>query len=300
MRGTASRLLYKEPLSRHTRIGTGGPAAALASVHSVADVHDAVMLCRDRSWPMLVLGRGSNLLVPDEGFRGAVLKLGGALNSIVIEPLKRTVTAGGGASLMRLGLLLARQGYPGFSYMGVIPASVGGSVRMNAGIDHVQAIAKDFLRASVLDPATGESMTLEKPDLRFGYRMSGLTERPLIILEAVFRLPKEIVAAQETLQDLRMLLVKRHAAQPRCYRTFGSTFKNPDLPGRSAGWYLDRAGMRGMRSGGAMVACEHANWILNTGGATSADVLELMRIGRTRVLEQFGLLLEEEVVVVPS
>lgn len=292
-------LQFNEPLCRHTRIGIGGPAALLAHTHTPADVREVVMLCREKGWPLMTIGRGSNLLVPDEGFQGCMLKLTGELSEIVIDARNGIVKAGGGASLMGLGLLLARQGYPGCTYMGVIPGSVGGAVRMNAGIAGEQAIEKDFLSACALDPATGEIVTLEKRDFEFGYRTSCLAACPLIILEAVFRLPQEIVPAQETLRDLRALLRKRHAAQPCCYHTFGSTFKNPPNPLRPAGWYLEQVGMRGMRINRAMVASEHANWILNTGGASSADVADLMRIGRTRVFEQFGVHLAEEVVVVP-
>jgi len=291
-------LKFNEPLSRHTRIGTGGPAKLLARAHTTAELRKVVLLCREKDWPFMVVGKGSNLLAPDEGFPGCVLKLGGELNKIELSARERTVRAGGGVSLMVLGLLLARQGYPGFTYMGVIPGSVGGAVRMNAGVAGAQAIEKDFLRALALDPATGETVTLEKSALAFGYRRSCLADRALIILEAVFRLPQEIVPLQETLLDLRALLKKRHAAQPHCYRTFGSTFKNPPNPLRPAGWYLEQVGMRGMRSKGAMVSAEHANWILNTGNASSADVLELMKTGRTRVFERFGVCLEEEVIVV--
>jgi UDP-N-acetylenolpyruvoylglucosamine reductase len=294
------RLQFNEPMCRHTRIGTGGPADLFARAHTADDVRAVALLCRERNWPLMAIGKGSNLLVADEGFHGCMLKLTGELSTIVLDVREGTVRAGGGASLMGLGLLLARNGYQGCAYMGVIPGSVGGAVRMNAGINHEQAIEKDLLRAHALDPATGEIITLDTSELGFGYRTSCLAARALIILEASFRLPLEIVPPQQALNDLRALLNKRHVAQPRCYRTFGSTFKNPPAPNHAAAWYLEQVGMRGMRSGGAMVAHEHANWILNTGGATSADIAELMRIGHTRVVEQFGLKLEEEVVVVPS
>ncbi len=290
-------LQFNEPLGRHTRIGTGGPAALLALARSAEDVRNVVTMCSQKGWPLMVIGKGSNLLVPDEGFQGCMLKLAGELRSIELDVRHGIVRAGGGASLMGLGLLLARGGYPEFTYMGVIPGSVGGAVRMNAGIDSREAIEKDFLRLRALDPATGETVIIEKDEIGFAYRTSCLAGRPLIILEAVFRLPANILPAHETLAALRALLKRRHAAQPRCYRTFGSTFKNPPAPARAAGWYLEQVGMRGMHLGGAMVAREHANWILNTGGATSSDVLSLMRTGRTRVFETFGIHLEEEVIV---
>jgi UDP-N-acetylmuramate dehydrogenase len=298
MQSRSNRTLFNEPLSRHTRIGTGGPAALLAFANTVEDVCDTVRLCRDRDWPLMVLGKGSNILTPDEGLQGAMLKLGGELARIVIDRRVGTVTAGGGAALMVLGLLLARQGFPGFTYMGVIPGSVGGAVRMNAGIAQEQAVDKDFLRATVFDSDTCEIKTLESDELNFGYRTTCLTGQSKLILEAVFRLPPETVSAEKTLGMLRSLLHKRYSAQPHCFRTFGSTFKNPSPSSRSAGWYLEKVGMRGVRQGGAMVAREHANWIINTGGAKTADIVELMCLGRKRVFEKFGLDLQEEVIVV--
>jgi UDP-N-acetylmuramate dehydrogenase len=300
MQSRAIRFFFNEPLSRYTRIGTGGPVSLLAITNTVDDVRETALLCRDRDWPLMVLGKGSNIVVPDEGYPGAMLKLRGQLSRIVIDRRAGTVSAGGGAALMLLGLQLARQGHPGFTYMGVIPGSVGGAVRMNAGIDREQAIEKDFLRAVVLDMRTGEITTLEAGELAFGYRTSCLATRPLIILEAVFRLPTETVSRERTLSELRVLLNKRHAAQPHRFRTFGSTFKNPQPPLRSAGWYLEQVGMQGMRLGGAMVAREHANWIINTGGAKTSDILELICAGRKRVFEKFGLHLQEEVIIVPG
>ena len=272
----------------------------LGFANTVDDVRETVLLCRDRDWPLMVLGKGSNIVAPDEGYPGAMLKLGGQLSRIVIDRSAGTVSAGGGAALMLLGLQLARQGYPGFTYMGVIPGSVGGAVRMNAGIDREQAIQKDFLRAVALDLHTGVINTLEAGELAFGYRTSCLATQSLIILEAVFRLPSETVSRERTLRELRTLLNKRHAAQPRCFRTFGSTFKNPQTPLRSAGWYLEQVGMQGMRLGGAMVAREHANWIINTGGAKTIDIFGLICAGRKRVFEKFGLNLQEEVLIVPG
>jgi UDP-N-acetylenolpyruvoylglucosamine reductase len=300
MQSRSPRFFFNEPLSRHTRIGTGGPVSLLAFANTVDDVRETVLLCRDRDWPLMVLGKGSNILAPDEGYPGAMLKLGGQLSRIVIDRVAGTVSAGGGTALMHLGLQLSRQGDPGFTYMGVIPGSVGGAVRMNAGIDREQAIEKDFLRAVALDLRMGEIKTLEAGELAFGYRTSCLAAHSLIILEVVFRLPSEKVSGETTLSELRVLLNKRHAAQPSCFRTFGSTFKNPPPPLRSAGWYLEQVGMQGMRLGGAMVSREHANWIINTGGAKTIDILGLICVGRERVFEKFGLDLQEEVIIVPG
>ena len=300
MQSRSTRFFFNEPLSRYTRIGTGGPASLLAFANTVDDVRETALLCREKDWPLMVLGKGSNIVAPDEGYPGAMLKLGGQLSRIVIDRNAGTVSAGGGAALMLLGLQLARQGYPGFTYMGVIPGSVGGAVRMNAGIDREQAIQKDFLRAVALDLRTGEINTLEAGELAFGYRTSCLATHSLILLEAVFRLPAETISRERTLSELRTLLNKRHAAQPRCFRTFGSTFKNPQHPLHSAGWYLEQVGMQGMRLGGAMVARQHANWIINTGGAKTNDILELICVGQKRVFEKFGLDLQEEVIIVPG
>jgi UDP-N-acetylmuramate dehydrogenase len=172
---------------------------------------------------------------------------------------------------------------------------------MNAGTGHGQEIASHLLRARVLDPVSLEERWLEHGDCELAYRTSIVCRTQYIVLEAVFRLPEQRAAGPgQAFADIKALFARRRAAHPRSRHTFGSTFKNPAGAEHAAGWYLDHAGMKGMRSGGAMVSLEHANWIINTGGARSDEVKALIGTGQRRVYEQFGVMLEREVVCFPE
>jgi UDP-N-acetylmuramate dehydrogenase len=260
-----------------------------------------VSFARDRRLPLHVLGRGSNVLIHDDVVQSVVVMLSGAFKEMSFQQGAGTVTAGAGVPFIKLGVALARRGYAGCSYMGVIPGSVGGAVRMNAGTGQGQEICCHLLRVRVLDSASLDERWLEHGDLQFSYRTSILCRMPCIVLEAVFRLPEQRDSVPgQALADIKALFARRRAAHPRSRHTFGSTFKNPAGAEHSAGWYLEHAGMKGVRSGGAMVSLEHANWIINTGGAGSNDVKALIETGLRRVYEQFGIMLEREVVYIPE
>ena len=290
-----------EPLAGRTTIGTGGAARFFASVGSEGDLMQAALFAREQKLPLCVLGRGSNVLIDDGPIQAVVAVLAGRFRSLAFNDDSATVAAGAGVPLIKLGTALARRGHAGCAFLGVIPGSVGGAVRMNAGIGPGQEISSHLIRARVFDPRLLEERWLEPRDLRFRYRGSGLAGSALIVLEAAFRLPAE--QAQEpgsALGQIKELFSRRRATQPHGRRTFGSTFKNPAGAGHSAGWYLEQAGMKGVCCGGAAVASEHANWIVNTGGAVTGDVRSLIETGRTRVFEKFGIALEREVVYLPG
>ena len=289
------------PLRAYAAIGIGGRARYFAAVVSMHDLQQAASFARERQLPLYVLGRGSNVLIQDDAVQGVVVVLSGVFKELSFQQGAGTVTAGAGVPLIKLGAALARQGYTGCAYMGVIPGSVGGAVRMNAGIGQGQEIAGHLLRVRVFDPIRMEEHWLDQGQLQFAYRTSILSRIPQIVLEAVFRLPEEREAVPgQACADIKALFARRRAAQPHSRYTFGSTFKNPAGAEHSAGWYLEHAGMKGMRSGGAMVPHEHANWIINTGGARSDEVKELIERGQARVLAKFGIVLEREVVYVPE
>jgi UDP-N-acetylmuramate dehydrogenase len=289
------------PLSAYATIGIGGQARYFAAPASMPHLRQVVSFARERRLPLYVLGHGSNVLIRDDGIQGVVAVLSGAFREVLFQKSAGTVSAGAGAPLIKLGAELARQGYAGCAYMGVIPGSIGGAVRMNAGTGQGQEIACHLLRARVFDPVSFEERWLEHGDLQFSYRTSIVCRTQHIILEAVFRLPEQRDAVPgQALGDIKALFARRSAAHPHSRHTFGSTFKNPAGAEHSAGWYLEQAGMKGLRCGGAMVSHEHANWIINTGGAGSGDVKELIETGRRRVREQFGVMLEREVVYIPE
>ena len=289
------------PLREYAAIGIGGRARYFASVASMHDLQQAASFARERQLPLYVLGRGSNVLIQDAAVQGVVVVLSGVFKEMSFQPGTGTVTAGAGVPLIKLGAALARRGHAGCAYMGVIPGSVGGAVRMNAGTGQGQEIACHLLRVRVFDPIRIEESWLEKGQLQLSYRQSILSRMSLIVLEAIFRLPDQPEAVPgQALAGIKALFAQRRAAQPHSRQTFGSTFKNPAGVEHAAGWYLERAGMKGMRCGGAMVPHEHANWIINTGCARSDEVKELIETGQARVLEKFGILLEREVVYVPE
>jgi len=278
------------PLARLTTVRTGGPADMFARPVAEGDLVELLAWAGTEGHAVGLVGSGSNLLVADEGFRGLVLKLDGELAAAEREGPR--VVCGGGARLPSVTAKTARWGLSGLEFGINIPGTVGGAVRMNAN-----AYGGQLARVlEWVDVATGSGVGRRLPaDLGFAYRSSNLADGE-VVARASFALaeadPQEVKAA---LAEMRG---KRREAQPSGIKTFGSTFKNPDderAAGRSAGQLLDAAGCRGLEVGGARFAPKHANFVENTGGATTAHVLELMAQGRTRVHERFGIALEPEV-----
>lgn len=294
-------LFYTNYSLQHlTTIKIGGRAFYYARLHRFNELVAAITFAREQHLPFFILGNGSNVLLSDDDFNGLVIQLHGELGAIEFHEEEGTVTAGSGALLMELGNEIAERGYLGCAYMGVIPGTVGGAVRMNAGTLEEGEIKDQFLHADVFDPETGAIITYTGHDMCFGYRTCALSRSRKIILKTTFKLPsrKEIIpgAAREIVISLR---ARRHRKQPKNFRNFGSTFKRPP-EGKPPGWYLERVGMKGMRKGGAMVSEEHANWILNVDNAKSADVKYLIAEGQRRVFDEFGIQLQREVIYLPE
>ncbi len=287
-------------LKQLNRIRTGGRSLYYAIANNVSDLKRIIFFSREQKLPFYILGNGSNILISDEDFAGIVIKLSGDFESISFNKNDNAFTAGAGASLMELGNELAKHGYLAFSYMAVIPGTVGGAVRMNAGTHKEGEIKDRFIKALVMDPKTDEISEYSKNSMEFAYRESAISKSLKIIIQATFQLPQQKeTTSQEAQMFVRDLLASRCSKQPKNLKNFGSTFKRP-FGGSSAGWYLDRVGMKGMRIGDAMVAEEHANWILNEDNAKSQDVKKLIEIGQKRVFEEFGVQLEREVVYLPE
>jgi UDP-N-acetylenolpyruvoylglucosamine reductase len=285
-----SALLADFPLARLSTVGTGGSADFFARVGGEAELLQLLAWAQLVSKPVHVVGSGSNLLIADEGVRGLVLKLVGELARV--EQRGPRIVCGGGARLPSVAARAARAGLSGIEFAVNIPGTVGGAVRMNAN-------AYGGELGSVLEwvtIATAAGSERRGPDrLDFGYRRSNLTAGEIVTRASFLLAPAEVASVTETLAAMRAL---RHEAQPQAIRTFGSTFKNPEDPrseGRSAGLLLAESGCAGLAVGGARFAPKHANFIENTGHATTADVLAVMAEGRRRVLERFGVELEPEV-----
>ena len=286
-------------LKQLNRIKTGGHALYYFFASCVFDVREIVRFSQEQRLPYYILGNGSNVLISDEDFNGIVIKLGGELESISFDKNYNIVTAGAGASLMKLGNDVAKQGYSGCAYMAVIPGTVGGAVRMNAGTTKEGEIKDQFLTALVMDTDTGEVSEYTKDSMAFTHRGSVFSKSKKIILQSTFQLPEQKKTSQEAQRMVRELLSSRIGKQPKNPRNFGSTFKHPAAT-YPAGWYLERVSMKGLRIGGAKVAEEHANWILNVANAKSQDVKQLIQVGQKRVLEKFGVQLEREVIFLPE
>jgi UDP-N-acetylenolpyruvoylglucosamine reductase len=278
------------PLARLTTVRTGGPGDYFARPDSEERLTELLAWADAEGVRVGVVGSGSNLLVADEGFRGLVVKLDGALAAI--ERRGEQLVCGGGARLPQASAQAARAGLSGLEFGVNIPGTVGGAVKMNAN-----AYGGDLSRVlEWVEVTTAAGTERRRPEqLGFEYRRSNLGERE-IVAHAAFALESaEPAGVKATLADMR---AKRKEAQPSGIKTFGSTFKNPDDPraeGRSAGVLLDQAGCRGLQVGGARFAQKHANFVENTGQATTADVIALMAEGRRRVREAFGVVLEPEV-----
>jgi len=278
------------PLARLTTVRTGGPADWFARAGSEERLLELLAWADGEGIEVGVIGSGSNLLVADEGFRGLVLKLDEGLATIERDGSR--VLCGGGARLPQASAAAARWGLTGLEFGVNIPGTVGGAVKMNANA-YGGELGRVLEWVQIATPSGSE---LRSPDqLGFEYRRSNLKPRE-IVSRASFALdPAESDDVKATLAGMRE---QRRAAQPSGIKTFGSTFKNPEdvrAEGRTAGMLLEAAGCRGLRVGGARFSEKHANFVENMGDATTADVLELMREGRRRVRERFGVELEAEV-----
>lgn len=280
------------PLARLTTVRTGGDADFFARPGNEGELLAVLAWAADEGLPLGVIGSGSNLLVADSGFRGLALKL--AQELATIEREDEGMICGGGARLPSAAAKAAGWGLAGIEFGVNIPGTAGGAVRMNAnayGGELAEVLAW-------VDVFTAMGRERRQPDaLGFAYRSSNLSGGEVVSRVAFKLRPDDPEAIRVRLNEMRG---KRREAQPSGIKTFGSTFKNPADPradGRSAGQLLEAAGCRGLQQGEARFAEKHANFVENTGHATTADVLALMAEGRRRVHELTGVVLEPEVQV---
>jgi UDP-N-acetylmuramate dehydrogenase len=287
------RVVEGEPLAPHTTLRIGGPAALFAVPDDPAGVAAALRFASAAGLPWRVIGLGSNLLCPDGGFPGLVLDLGRACAAVRWGDGGR-VEAGAGVHLARLLQESARRGLSGLEGVAGVPGTVGGALAMNAG-----TARGDF-------GAVVESVTAVRPDgtrlelpasaMAFRYRGSRLGDEGLVALSAVLRLrPADPTAVRAS---LRGLALRRRRTQPVHLPSAGSIWQNP--PGTYAGRLIEEAGCKGLRRGGAEVSPLHANFIVNHGGATAADVLALMRDVRAAVEARHGVRLHPELRWLPG
>jgi UDP-N-acetylenolpyruvoylglucosamine reductase len=274
------------PLARFTTIGTGGPARWLARPESLQELEEVLGWAARQEMRVETIGLGSNVLAHDDGVDALVVKLAGELATVRVEG--KDVVAGGGAPNAVCLHRARTAGLGGFEFASAIPGTTGGGVRMNAG-----AYGREFrdvlAEALVVDARGVRTATAAELDL--SYRHSNL-QPGQVVAQVRLRLEPSSPAAVKALAA--ELLARRKASQPTNKRTFGSVFKNPEgSPG--AGRMIEECELKGYAVGGAVISTRHANFIENTGAATTAECLELMAEARRRVAERFGYELEHEV-----
>lgn len=287
--GCEACLRTGEPLAGHTSYNVGGPADAYAAPPDTDTVRLLLERAAAEGVPLLVLGRGTNVVVADEGFRGLVLNLEAGCRELSADGHR--VRAGGGRSLERLVRFCEDNGLAGLEQLSGIPGTVGGALVMNAGafgteigdrITEVHGLTRE-----------GAPVTVPRDEAGFGYRTArGLEGLVLTGCELELE-PGDPAALAGTRREI---VARRESKQPLDHPSAGSIFKRP--PGDYAGRLVEAAGCKGLREGGAEVSVKHANFILNTGGASAADIRTLMERVRRRVDERFGIHLETEVLFI--
>ncbi len=284
--GGVGSVRTNEPMKHHTTFRTGGPAAYFAAPSCVKELSDTVKLCRGEEIPYYILGNGSNLLVSDAGYRGAVISMENFCGCAVTGD---RIRAGAGLLLSRLARKALESSLTGFEFAAGIPGTLGGAVVMNAGAYGGEI--KQVLQSVTVLNKSGEVLELEAKDLDLGYRHSNILERGYIVVEGEILLePGESAAIKARMEELA---ARRREKQPLEYPSAGSTFKRPE--GHFAGRLIEEAGLRGFQVGGAQVSEKHCGFVINRNHATSADILELCRQIQERVKLQSGVDLEMEV-----
>ena len=277
-----------EPMYKHTTFRVGGPVTLMALPRSVEELSTVVSLAKEAGIEPFFLGRGSNLLVADRGAEAFLIKLAGGLDRLELLG-ENSLYVGAGVTLAQAAVFALEHALTGLEFAHGIPGTLGGGVFMNAGA-YDGELSQVISWADVLDE-TGRRFRLEGPDLELGYRTSVFSRKPWVVTGARLDLtPGDPAAIRARMEDLSH---RRRSKQPLEFPSAGSTFKRP--AGHFAGALIQEAGLKGVRIGGAQVSEKHAGFVVNTGGATSDDILSLIRLVRDTVLEKTGVLLEPEV-----
>lgn len=282
-------LSRQESLARRTTLQIGGPAELFARVLSAAALGRLLDEADELRAPCRILGLGSNVLLPDEGLAGVTAVLEGDFLEMSFRGT--SVVAGGGLPLARVARAAVERRLTGMEALAGFPSTVGGAVIMNAGCYGVEI--KDILESVTVVQPGGLRRQLRVGDLSAGYRSTNLQGSDAVVTQAMFRLrPDDEGVALSTLQDLNR---RRREAMPSGRPNAGSVFKNPT--GDHAGRLIDECGLKGSQRGGAAISSVHANVIVNNGGATAEDVLELMWVMHRAVADKFEVSLQPELIL---
>ena len=283
-------LKLKEPMKEHTTFRVGGPADIFLMPKDAEELKGAIEILKKQDVPMMVIGNGSNLLVRDKGIRGAVIQIYNRMAEIHVDGEMMDVQ--GGALLSAVAAKAADASLTGLEFASGIPGSIGGAVVMNAGAYGGEM--KDVLVSVDVLTKELEVKTIPAEDLELGYRHSIVPDAGYIVLGAKLKLTKgEDAAIRGRMAELAE---QRREKQPLQYPSAGSTFKRPT--GYFAGKLVQDAGLKGKTIGGAQVSEKHSGFLINIGGATARDILDLIAFCQKEVKEQFGVTLETEVKIV--
>lgn len=278
----------QEPMADHTTFRVGGPADCLIEIENTEQLQKVQQYLRQVEYPFAVVGNGSNLLVSDKGYQGIILQIGRRMSDITANG--NVIVAQAGASMAQVAAAAWKNGLTGLEFASGIPGTVGGGVVMNAGA-YGGELAQVVTCVEVLG-TDGEILTLDNETMEFGYRRSTIRRRPFIVTEVTLELtpgePDEIKTKMDE------LAVRRREKQPLEFPSAGSTFKRPE--GHFAGELIMNAGLRGFQVGGARVSDKHCGFVINTGNASAADIMDVIWEVQRRVKERFYVELEPEVV----
>jgi UDP-N-acetylmuramate dehydrogenase len=296
------RVKLDEPMARHTSFGVGGPADYFVSVKDERQLRDLVLACLEAGVHYTAVAGGTNLLVLDRGIRGVVIDMKKGLQDLRTDPAAgdtMSVLAGAGVNLQALCRFAVDNGLAGMNFAQGIPGTVGGAVMMNAGTS--RGAMGDVLETVTILTPDGRLVETARDGMVFRYRHFELkgfppgAADPFLVTGA--RLSGRREEPARLREEAKDILNERLRNHPAGVRSAGCFFKNPP-EGEPAGRLIDRAGLKGRRVGGAVVSEKHANYIVNTGGATATDIMTLMNAVRTAVAERFGVRLEPEVKIV--
>ena len=281
-------IVLNELMSRHTTFRVGGEAACLIQVSNSKELSRLIPFLKQTEHDYFLLGNGSNILVSDQGYDGVVLKLVGEFEDVQIDGTK--IISGAGVSLAKVAGKALEEGLTGMEFASGIPGTLGGAIVMNAGAydGEMKQIVKEV---TVMDQ-DGNILVLDNETMEFAYRSSVIRNRPFVVLSAVLTL--EEGNPEEIKQKMDDFAARRREKQPLEFPSAGSTFKRPE--GYFAGKLIMDAGLRGYSIGGAKVSEKHCGFIINSGNATALDISDLIEEVQEKVKEQFGVMLEPEVI----
>ena len=287
-----SRVRYGVPLRELTTLRIGGAAAVVVDLESEADLNLLFEWSRVNGWPYFLLGKGSNLLADDGGYRGVVVRLGRGLSRLEADPGAATVKAGAGMANAAFVSGCRALGLGGMEFLVAIPGTIGGAIAMNAGAHDGETA--QFLRSVRFYEASGAIHELPATAFKFAYRSSTLRgQQGRVVLSGEFSLRP--MSQEDIRQREARFQAYRRETQPRDFPNCGSIFKNP--PGEFAARLIEAAGLKGRQLGGAQVSEKHANFIVNRGDATGSEVLDLIDLIRKIVYQENGIRLELEMQV---